>query len=127
MKSRIAKEKFTMPEDLTEEKLTSERDFVSYVRMLKYFAKKYCVIIAMRDTPCGPDYTPTISKEVMDIGLNIDLYNKFRCPYVAIIDEGTLLFEKLELNVSKNLEVNLKLDTNDKIEVVSASYNDLNE
>lgn len=125
MKSRIAKEKFTMPEGLTEEKLTSERDFVNYVRMLKFFAKKYCVIIAASNTPCGPALTQTHSKEVMDIGLNVDLYNKFRCPYAAIIDEGVLLYEKLEPNTKNVLEVNKKLDTNDKIEIISAGFNAL--
>ena len=122
MKSRIVKEEFALPEGLTEEKLKSERDFVNYIRMLKWFAKKYCVIVVADDTPCGPGYTQELSKEVMNIGLNIDLYNKFRCPYAAVIDEGVLLFEKLELASKKILKVNEKLDTNDELELISRSW-----
>lgn len=122
MKSHISKEKFSMPSGLTEETLRNEHNFLNYVRMLKSFAKKYCVIITAYDTPCGPAYTQAISKEVMDIGLKVDLYNKFRCPYIAVIDEGVVLFEKLELNQKSILEVQVKLDTKDKVEVISKCW-----
>ena len=125
MKSHVSKKVFSQPEEFTEEELVNERDFLNYVRMLKFFAKKYCVIIAANNTPCGPALTQALSKEVMGIGLKIDLYNKFRCPYAAIIDAGNLLCEKLDINTKNILEVNGRLDTNDKIEIVSAGFNAL--
>lgn len=125
MKSHISKGDFSLPSGLTEETLRNERDFLNYVRMLRIFSKKYCVIIAASNTPCGPAYTQAVSKEVMGIGLNIDLYNKFRCPYVAIIDEGVLLYEKLESNTKNVLEINKKLDTKDEINIISAGFNAL--
>ncbi|MCH5208992.1 MAG: hypothetical protein J1F04_08910 [Oscillospiraceae bacterium] len=125
MKSHISKRNFSLPSGLTEETLRNERNFLNYVRMLRIFAKKYCVIIAANNTPCGSIYTQAISKEVMGIGLNIDLYNKFQCPYAAIIDEGVLLYEMLEPNTKNVLEINKNLDTNDEINIISAGYNAL--
>lgn len=124
MKSHISQNKFSPSESFTEEELTNECDFLKYVKMLGYFAKKYCVIIAACDTPCGPALTPDISKGIMDIGLNTNLYNKFRCPYAAVIDKGVLLYENLETNTRNMLEANIKLDTKDKIEIISAGFDE---
>ncbi|MCH5193051.1 MAG: adenylyltransferase/cytidyltransferase family protein [Oscillospiraceae bacterium] len=124
MKSRIAKEKFAWPDGLTEETLRNERNFLNYVRLLKSFAKKYCVIIAVNNTPYCDAITPDITSEIMNIGLKINLYYMHTYPYAAVIDEGNLLYEKLGSSKFNVIEERVTLDiTKDRIDVISAGCN----
>lgn len=125
MKSRISKKNFSWPGGLTEETLRNERIFLNYVRLLKSFAQKYCVIIAVNNTPCSDAVTQDISKEIMDIGgLKINLYNKHNYPYIAVIDEGTLLCEKTDPSTLNVIKKHITLDgTNDSIDIISAGGN----
>lgn len=122
MKSHVSKVKFSQPKSFSEEELRNERNFFDYLKKLRYFAKKYCVIIAANNTPWGEAFTPDLTREVMSIGLKVDLYQKFRCPYIAVIDGGDLLCEKLETNTKNVLKVNMELDTNDKLEIISGGF-----
>ena len=43
--------------NLSPEKLRTETDFLKYMKLLKGFAQKYCVMIVVKDTPVGPATT----------------------------------------------------------------------
>lgn len=106
---------------LSADKLKKEYNFIEYVRMLKFFSKRYILIISACDTPCGPSYTQKVSTEVMSIGLEISLCNKFRHSYVAIIDAGELVFEKLSPTVYEPVEYSCVID-DIAVEVVSVGF-----
>lgn len=107
---------------LSAEKLRSEMDFRTYMQLLKDFAQRYCVMIAACDTPVGPDFSQDMANVVMAIGLNTNLYQKYRCAYAAVVDSGDIVFEKIELDTTKELRQKILLDGNE-IELISISYN----
>lgn len=66
------------------------------MELLKKFAEKYCVMIAMFDTFVGSVVTQETSA-LMRMGLmRIDFYGKSRFAYAAMIDEGQIIFEELK-------------------------------
>lgn len=74
--------------------LDSEKDFLKYLKLLKQYAKNYCVIVASADTPSGPYFTEEIMLSYTDIGFKANLIKNFRGSYVGIIDCGKVVFEK---------------------------------
>lgn len=77
------------------EKLRTEKDFLKYMKLLRLFAKKYCVMIVVNDTPVGPATTLEMTQALIDIGLRMNLYGRYRCAYAAMIDAGELIFEDI--------------------------------
>lgn len=102
--------------------LKTEDDFLKYARLLKDFAKRYVIMIVAADTPCGPAYTEAVSAMLMDIGLKIDLYEKFRYGYAALIDAGELVFEQLSPSVQEVVEYQGNLAGN-SVELLSVGFN----
>lgn len=87
------------------ELLKFEDDFLKYVEKLQWISKEHCIIIFSSNTPSGsPDFTPDVAQEICKLGTKINLANKFRASYVAIIDSGKLLAE--EICRGRSLEIN---------------------
>lgn len=85
--------------------LNREEDFVKYLDKLNWFTKDHCIIIFSSNTPSGsPDFTYAVAQKLCSLGTGINLYDKFRASYVAIIDDGKLVAE--DLRCGKSLEVN---------------------
>lgn len=104
--------------ELPLEKLRTEENFLKYVKLLKLFAKKYCVMIVASDTPVGPDTTREMSVALLEMGLRIDLYGKYRCAYAAMIDAGDVIFEKLDSSaIVQEITVRSK-----KVKLISIEY-----
>lgn len=61
-------------------------------------------MIAASDTPCGMAYTQKVSCELMGLGLKVDLFEKFRLGYVALLDAGELIFEQIASSTSDIVE-----------------------
>lgn len=100
-------------------KLRAEANFLNYIELLKKFAKKYCVMIVVSDTPIVPATPREITSALMGIGLRVDLYGKFRCAYAALIDAGQVVFEELRPD-----KVETKITVGEsEIELVSSSGN----
>ena len=78
-----------------EEELQNERDFLRYLNLLKRAINDYTVLVSSSDTPFGPCFTPDVCKAYMRAGFSVNLYGGFRCAYVAVIDEGKRIFEKI--------------------------------
>ena len=78
-----------------EEALQNERDFLRYLNLLKRAINDYTVLVSSGDTPFGPCFTPDVCKAYMRAGFSVNLYGRFRCVYVAVIDEGKHVFEKI--------------------------------
>ncbi|MCM1227451.1 MAG: adenylyltransferase/cytidyltransferase family protein [Clostridium sp.] len=113
---------FTRGEGLSSEKLKNEHDFVEYLKLLKKFAQRYCIFVNSCDTPWGPAFTQEITQLMMDIGFKIDLYGKFRCAYVAAIDAGELIFEKIEEDTNKAINITITTEQEDEIKILSAGF-----
>lgn len=105
-------------EELSLEKLRTEADFLKYMKLLKGFAQKYCMMIAVRDTPVGPATTREMTGALMDIGLRADLFGKYRYAYAALIDAGQVVFEELSTDTVKTKIMVGK----GEIELVSAGF-----
>lgn len=112
-------------EGLSAETLRNEHNFVNYLKMLKGFAQRYCVIVAANDTPWGYTFTPELTQMMTDVGFKVDLYGKFRCAYAAVINCGELIFEKLEEDTKKIINVTLCL-SNSEITLVSIGFDAMN-
>ena len=82
-------------EGLSVTKLRQEKNFTSYLKLLKDFAKRYTLLISVCNTPCGPYFTESMAAEVMNLGLRMNLFNCFRAAYVAVINAGELLEERI--------------------------------
>lgn len=102
--------------------LKSEHNFLNYVILLKKFAKRYTIMIAVSDTPCGMAYTKEISDVLLDIGLKVDLHEKFRYAYAALLDAGELVFEEISPTTQDIVEYHGNLDGHD-IELRSVCFN----
>lgn len=108
--------------ELPLEKLRMEADFIKYMKLLKAFAKKYCVMIVVNDTPVGPATTQDVTAALMGIGLRIDLYGRYRCAYAAMIDAGKVVFEQLNVNTLEAISKEIVVGTK-KVKLVSAGFN----
>lgn len=53
------------------------------------------MMIVTRFTPVGPDTTREMANALMEMGLRVDLYEKYNCAYAAMIDAGDIIFEEL--------------------------------
>lgn len=103
-------------------KLKNEQNFIEYIRLLRFFSKRYMVMIAASDTPCGPAYSDEVSSEVMTLGLQINLYNKYRYGYAAVIDAGELIYESLSNTALEWIEYKCVVD-DVSIEIESIGFN----
>ena len=110
MKSPVSNNSFSQSAFFSLEELVNERDFANYLRMLRSFAQRYCVMVTAYDTPCGPKLTKEIAAVMMEIGFKENLFGKFRCGYAAVIDEGKLVCEKLENDRTKYVDISVELD-----------------
>lgn len=96
--------------------LKCEDNFLQYIEKLNWISKEHCIIIFSTNTPSGsPDFTFDTAQEICNLGTKINLADKFRASYVAIIDSGKLLAENicrgksLEINGTiENLNVSVK-------------------
>ena len=100
--------------------LQQEDDFFHYLSLLKIFARRYTILIASYDTPLGTNYPLELAMAFKELGLKHNLYGQFRAAYAAVIDEGTLLFEKLA--TASPVEYSSKLGSCD-IHIISTGYN----
>ncbi len=110
-------------ENLSAEKLRAETDFANYLRKLKLYAQKYCVMVVACDTPWGPPFTQELTKLMMSVGFKENLYGKFRCPYSAVIEEGKLIFERLEGDITKSVDETIFLKNGEKCHLLSLGFN----
>ena len=103
---------------LSAEELRTECSLKEYLLKLRGFAGRYCVMLAASDTPWGPAFTQEYSCMLTGIGTRIDLYGQFRMAYVAVINEGELIYEELSQNP---IEKEIELDGH-RIELLSVGF-----
>ena len=103
---------------LSAEELRCECDFREYLKKLRGFAKRYCVMVAAMDTPCGPVFLSEYSKAIIDIGITVDLRDKYRMAFVAVINAGELVYEELS---KEPIEKLIDVDGH-KIELLSVGF-----
>lgn len=75
----------------------AEADFSRYIDLLRQAEEDgYSIIITSRDTPCGSSrFTEEMGERLRTLGLDINLWNKWRVSYCAVIDEGRKVDEKI--------------------------------
>ena len=74
-----------------ERRLKTEHNLLSYLRLLKAGLPHYLVIITVADTGAAPYFTPECAQAMMDLGLKVNMYQRYRQPYIAIIDYAFLI------------------------------------
>lgn len=94
-------------------RLKMERDLLSYLRLLKAGLSHYFIIITVADTGAAQYFTPECALAMLDLGLNINMLQRFRQPYIAIIDHGKVLQEKASEDLEKPLVIKGKLNAHD--------------
>lgn len=100
--------------------LRDEEDLIQYLDKLNWFTKEHCIIIFSSNTPSGsPDFTYGVAQKLCSLGTRINLADKFRASYVAIIDDGKLVAE--DICRGKSLEVN-RIIGNMQISVKSIGF-----
>lgn len=78
-----------------------------YLRLLKKYAQKYCVLVSLWDAPSRPGFTKEISELYRTIGFQDDLLEKPHCAYAAAIDDGELVYEELCEDAGQDIDVTL--------------------
>lgn len=96
-----------------------QNDFQSYINQLSRDRNKITILITVMDTPCGLDAYGKVCK-LQELGLKQNLEANFRKSYVAAIDRGNVLEEKLS-NEFEKVEYSARLGINE-ISIVSISY-----
>lgn len=105
-----------------EMKLKTEKDFISYLHLLKEVKYNYIIFIAVADTAVGPDFPKKAADEFKKcLKLKTNLMNKFRVPYVAVIDHGKVFKEICSDESDKPIEIEDSLKNLD-FYVFSRSY-----
>ena len=75
----------------------AETDFSHYINLLLQAAEDgYSIIITSMDTPCGSRrFTRELGEKLQMLGLDVNLYNKWRASYCAVIDDGRKIDEQI--------------------------------
>lgn len=105
---------------LSIDKLQQETDFLSYLKLLQAFSKRYTLLISVNDTPCGASFTEEMARLMMDLGLEADLAKCYRYSYIAVIDAGNRIVERASNKEAVSWQGNIN---NCKIELASIGYN----
>lgn len=74
--------------------LQDEQDFLAYLELLRKAMPLYLIIITVSDTGAGPFFKPEHAAGLRQLGLQVDLFNKYRQPYLAVINKGKVIREK---------------------------------
>lgn len=90
--------------------LCTEYNFTNYVKLLAKAVQQCTVIITARDTPWGPPFDKEKTNGLKELGLSVDLFGKFRYAYVAILDEGEVVFEKIGATTKETITREVVLD-----------------
>lgn len=104
-----------------ERRLKTERDLLSYLRLLKAGLQYYLVIITVADTGAAPYFTPECAQAMLDLGLKVNMLQRYRQPYIAIIDYGNVVREKVSEDLEKPLVIKGKLNNHD-LAIYSAGF-----
>lgn len=75
----------------------AETDFSRYIDLLlQAMEDGYSIIIASMDTPCGSRrFTSELGEKLQLLGLDVNLYDKWRASYCAVIDDGNRIGEQI--------------------------------
>lgn len=92
------------------DKLKEQEDFLTYLEMLYTLRKQCIVMISSSDTPVGPDFTQEAEVGLFKLGLRINLENRFRESYAAIIDNGINIFEEIASDLREPVEYTCSID-----------------
>lgn len=78
-------------------KFTAETDFSRYIELLYQASMDgYSILITSMDTPCGSSrFSEKLGEKLQSLGLAVNLCNKWRASYCAVIDEGQRVDEKI--------------------------------
>lgn len=110
-----------MPHATRKTAIKKENDFVQYMKLVSEIAEDCIIMIAAKDTPWGPAFTPEKTAAMRCIGLQENLYGKFRYAYVAVVSSGEVVFERTGPSTKEVVTCELTID-GDNVSVNSSSY-----
>ena len=103
------------------EKLTKQTNFLDYLRALKECLPHYVVFIAVNDTGAAQYFTAEHATAMAELGLKVNMTNRYRQPYIAIIDKGRVAKEIVSAKLDEPLTVSCKLGKHNVL-VYSAGF-----
>jgi len=103
------------------EQLREEKDFLQYTNLLREIAKTYVVMIVACDTPWWYCFTKEMTRALKGIGLTVNLYDKYRQSYAAVLDAGHVIFEKLAPSEKELITRTVTLGEH-RVDLLSASF-----
>ena len=103
------------------ERLTKQTNFLGYLRALKECLPRYLVFIAVSDTGAAQYFTAEHAAAMAELGLKVNMTNRYRQPYIAIIDKGQVAKEIVSAKLDEPLTVSCKLGEHDVL-VYSAGF-----
>lgn len=97
-------------ERTSSEEFRAETEFSRYLDLLLQAAEDgYTIIITSRDTPCGSRrFTEELGERLRLLGLSVNLWNKWRASYCAVIDDGYKVDEKISDTHSVSIRCTLR-------------------
>ena len=106
----------------TVKKLRTEYDFLRYLQLLKEIIHNYVIFITVCDTGAAPYYTPEHAAAMAELGLKINMLQRYRQPYIAVIDHGKVIREICSEKLDEPLTLEGKINNHD-IWIYSAGFN----
>lgn len=96
-------------EHISLEKLREETELSHYIDLLSEVLQDgYSVIITSMDTPCGSRrFTRELGEKLRLLGMDINLCDKWRASYCAVIDSGIKIDEKISATHSVSITCKL--------------------
>lgn len=96
-----------VPKDRPGSDLRSTCDFAGYLKLLRTYAQRYCILVSSWDVSGGPGFTEELLEIFRAVGFQSNLTGKPYCAYAAAIDAGELVYEELCEDAAQYIDVTL--------------------
>ena len=97
------------------QKLQGEQGFFAYLKLLREILHRYVVFIVVGDTGFGPFFKQEHADALRQLGLQADHWDKYRQPYLAVINKGSVVREKTTDQLTEPVTLQGKLNSHDFI------------
>ena len=89
-----------------ENRVKQVREFFPYLHILKEALPQYLIIIAVGGTGSGEYFSQECALALMDLGLQVNMFGRSHQPYIAMVQNREIIFEKCSDELDKALIIN---------------------
>ncbi|MDR1619293.1 MAG: hypothetical protein LBS18_01320 [Clostridiales bacterium] len=79
----------------TTEKIRAEQNLNNYLTLLSLVRTQIFLVVSTSDTPCGLAPAQLFTSFQQKLGARVYLGDKFRCPYIFVLDSGKVVYENI--------------------------------